>query len=230
MFGPLRMNDAGKNTAKDIRMADLYTDYGYSDESECHVMPLLLPVVQSLMPQRPPQGRALDVGCGNGSLCGVLLRDGWDVVGIDLSQSGIDIARKTHPTARFEMLGADDQLLHHLNEQPFDVVISTEVVEHLYAPRAFIKGCFSALKPGGRFICTTPYHGYLKNLCISLAGTWDSHANPLWDGGHIKLWSRNTLGTLLAEAGFKNIRFRGIGRAPFLWKSMALSGEKPSGG
>ena len=33
--------------------------------------------------------------------------------------------------------------------------ISTEVVEHLYAPREWAKGCFRALKPGGRLICTT---------------------------------------------------------------------------
>jgi len=215
-------------TGKNAVMTELYKDYGYEDESPCHVMPLIMPVLNSFLPSPPPGGRVLDIGCGNGHLSGELLRRGWKVVGIDLSESGIEIARKTHPSGRFELLGADEHVLQRLNEPPFDVVISTEVVEHVYAPRSFMKGCFSSLKPGGRCVCTTPYHGYLKNLGISLAGKWDSHANPLWDGGHIKLWSRRTLSALFWEAGFRNIQFRGIGRAPFLWKSMAVAGDKPA--
>ena len=91
----------------------------------------------------------------------------------------------------------------------------------------YIAGRYAALRPGGRFDCSTPYHGYLKNLVIALAGKWDVHANPLWDGGHIKLWSRNTLSQLLRETGFQNLHFRGAGRAPYLWMSMVMSGDKP---
>jgi 2-polyprenyl-6-hydroxyphenyl methylase/3-demethylubiquinone-9 3-methyltransferase len=107
------------------------------------------------------------------------------------------------------------------------LIVSTEVVEHLYAPRAYVKGAFAALKPGGRFICTTPYHGYLKNLALALVNGWDRHWDPLWDGGHIKLWSRATLEKLLSEAGFGNLQFRGAGRLPGLWMTMILSGDKP---
>lgn len=89
---------------------------------------------------------------------------------------------------------------------------------------------YEALKPRGRFVCSTPYHGYLKNLAIALAGRWDKHADPLWDGGHIKLWSRRTLTRLLQEAGLTRIRFRGVGRAPGLWMTMVMSGEKPGSG
>jgi 2-polyprenyl-3-methyl-5-hydroxy-6-metoxy-1,4-benzoquinol methylase len=124
---------------------------------------------------------------------------------------------------------ADAHLLANLDENPFDLVVSTEVVEHLYAPRDYTRGCFEALKPGGRFICTTPYHGYLKNLAIALAGKWDAHADPLWDGGHIKLWSRNTLSRLLQEAGFRNLQFQGVGRVPGLWMTMVMCGDKPAG-
>jgi 2-polyprenyl-6-hydroxyphenyl methylase/3-demethylubiquinone-9 3-methyltransferase len=148
-------------------------------------------------------------------------------VGTDLSAQGIDLARKTFPNGRFELLAADAEVLEQLDEPPFDMVISTEVVEHLYAPRKWAAGCFDALKAGGRFICTTPYHGYLKNLLISLLGRWDTHANPLWDGGHIKIWSKKTLSCLLTETGFTNIEFRGAGRIPGLWMAMIAKAEKP---
>ncbi len=146
---------------------------------------------------------------------------------MDLSREGIDIARRSFPGARFEVLPADDNLLSNLQADPFDVVISTEVVEHLYDPRAYVKGCFEAIRPGGRFVCSTPYHGYLKNLALALANKWDKHADPLWDCGHIKLWSRNTLFKLLTEGQFTNLQFRGAGRLPYLWMSMVVSGDRP---
>jgi hypothetical protein len=63
---------------------------------------------------------------------------------------------------------------------------------------------------------------------LALANRWDAHANPLWDGGHIKLWSRKTLARLLTETGFVNVQFRGAGRLPFLWMTMVMAGDKPA--
>jgi hypothetical protein len=45
---------------------------------------------------------------------------------------------------------------------------------------------------------------------------WDSHLTPLWDGGHIKLWSYKTLSQLFREVGFRVVRFVGAGKVPFL--------------
>lgn len=186
-----------------------------------------MPHVLALAGQLAQGARVLDVGCGNGFTCGEFLKLGCKVVGIDLSEQGIGIARKSYTAARFEVLPADANLLRALNEPPFDLIVSTEVVEHLYDPRSYARGCFAALRPGGRLICTTPYHGYLKNLVLALTGKWDAHANPLWDGGHIKLWSRQTLSHLLTETGFQDLQFRGAGRLPFLWMTMVLAGDKP---
>jgi len=204
-----------------------YKEYGYADAQPTCTEEYLIPVVSSLLPKLASPGRLLDVGCGNGHLTGQLLMQGWRAVGIDLSEQGIQIARKHFPAGRFEVLAADDQLLTRLGEEPFDAVIATEVVEHLYAPRTFAAGCFAALRPGGRFVCSTPYHGYLKNLVIAATNGFDRHVSPLWDGGHIKLWSRRTLGQLLTETGFVDLQFRGAGRFAYMWKSMVMAGDKP---
>jgi len=184
------------------------------------------PVVRALSGELTAGLRVLDAGCGNGSTGGACLALGCTVIGVDLSRSGVDIARQAYPQGRFEVAPVDEGLLVRLNERPFDLVISTDVVEHLYDPRRYARGCFAALRPGGRLVMTTPYHGYLKNLAISVLGRWDRHADPLWDGGHIKLWSKATLARLLHEAGFVNLRFRGAGRVPWLWKTMAVSADK----
>lgn len=186
-----------------------------------------MPVIKRLLGQITHGARVLDVGCGNGYTCGELLKLGCDVTGIDLSEQGVAQARRAFPGGRFEMMAADESILENLKAAPFDMVISTEVVEHVIFPRDYVRGCFNALKPGGRFICTTPYHGYLKNLALSVFNKWDHHMNPMWDGGHIKLWSRKTLALILAEQGFVNLRFQGVGRLPYLWMTMAFQGQKP---
>ena len=204
-----------------------YLEFPFESAAPSHMHALLWPAVRELSgPVRPGQ-RVLDAGCGNGALCGEYLARGCATVGVDLSTSGIDIARQAHPGGRFERATIDERLLEHLAERPFDLVVSTEVIEHLYDPRAYVRGCLAALKPGGRLVMSTPYHGYLKNLAISLLGKWDVHANPLWDGGHIKLWSRATLTRLLTEAGFVNLRFRGVGRFPWLWMCIVVAADKP---
>ncbi|RYG16437.1 MAG: methyltransferase domain-containing protein, partial [Chitinophagaceae bacterium] len=106
-------------------------------------------------------------------------------------------------------------------------IISTEVIEHLYDPRSFIRFCKGILlnNGGGNLIITTPYHGYIKNLALAIFGKWDSHADPLWDGGHIKLWSKKTLTKLLTEEGFAVTDFVGTGRVPYLWKSMIVKAK-----
>lgn len=203
-----------------------YLQYDFNTAAESHMHVHFMPHVFAFAGDLHANTRVLDVGCGNGFLCGEFLKHRCQVVGIDLSSGGIELARRMYPNARFELLSADSAFLDELNEEPFDIVVSTEVVEHLYAPRKWATECFKALKAGGRFICTTPYHGYFKNLLISLLGKWDAHANPLWDGGHIKLWSKSTLSQLLSEAGFIHLEFRGAGRLPGLWMTMIAKGEK----
>jgi 2-polyprenyl-3-methyl-5-hydroxy-6-metoxy-1,4-benzoquinol methylase len=208
-------------------MSESYTDYSFRHSEPSHMHDRFMPHLLALAGDIPPGTRVLDVGCGNGSTCGEFIRRGCRVVGVDLSEKGIALARAAHPEGRFEVISAESDILRELAEPPFDLVISTEVVEHLYTPRRWARSCFDAVRPGGTFISTTPYHGYLKNLLIALRGGWEKHLNPLWDGGHIKLWSRATLTALLSEAGFRNFEFRGAGRAPLLWMTMIMKAVRP---
>jgi hypothetical protein len=53
----------------------------------------------------------------------------------------------------------------------------------------------------------------------------DRHLTALWDGGHIKFWSKQTITTLLNEQGFHKTKFIGCGRLPYLWKSMIIEAK-----
>lgn len=203
-----------------------YIDYGWETAEPEGAAPYVNRAIDRLI-DPPPGSRVLDVGCGNGFLAARYADRGCSVVGIDLSESGIAIARRQSPQARFEVAAADDRLLERLGEQPFDYVISTEVIEHLYAPDTFVRGIYRALHAGGTAVISTPYHGYGKNLALALTDCFDGHWHPARRGGHIKFWSRKSLIRLLREAGFERCEFRGAGRTPYLWKSMVIAARRP---
>ena len=202
-------------------------DYGWSSEKQvCSNAYLENPVISTC--RSLAVSNVLDLGCGRGDMANALARSGFNVIGCDADAEGIRIARASCPQATFHHIGVyDDPGL--LGKHDFDAVISTEVVEHLYVPRALPRFAAEVLKDGGWFIITTPYHGYLKNLAIALSGHWDRHVSPLWDGGHIKFFSRRTLTELMEEVGFQVVRFEGLGRVPYLWKSMMLVAKKLPG-
>jgi 2-polyprenyl-3-methyl-5-hydroxy-6-metoxy-1,4-benzoquinol methylase len=202
--------------------------YGWGEQVPCTQAFLLAPLRELLRQFAPhPGSHVLDLGCGNGALMAQLQQWGYQPVGVEPSISGIREARHRIPDLFLHQASADPDQLAALQLPPFDVVISTEVVEHVYMPRLWAAAAFQALKPGGLLICSTPYHGYLKNCALAFSGKLDSHFTALWDGGHIKFWSRSTLSTLLQEAGFDVEAFRGAGRFPWLWKSMLIAARKP---
>jgi 2-polyprenyl-6-hydroxyphenyl methylase/3-demethylubiquinone-9 3-methyltransferase len=165
--------------------------------------------------------RVLDIGCGNGALAARLAGRGLSVTGIDNSASGIAVARESVRGAEFAVQSVDGDL-GILAPESFDAAVSMEVIEHLFNPRALVRLAHRVLKPGGHLIITTPYHGFFKNLALSVTGGWDRHLNPLWDGGHIKFFSRRTLTELIVAEGFQVGSARGAGRLPGLWKSLVV--------
>jgi 2-polyprenyl-6-hydroxyphenyl methylase/3-demethylubiquinone-9 3-methyltransferase len=130
--------------------------------------------------------RVLDLGCGNGYLVQKLHQWGYQPVGVDPSASGIDEARRRAPALSFHQAAATPEQLASLHLPPFDAVVSTEVVEHCYSPSQWAAAAHASLRPGGVLICSTPYHGYLKNSALALSGKLDAHFTALWEGGHIK--------------------------------------------
>src|SRR5262245_32096652 len=166
--------------------------------------------------------RVMDAGCGSGAFSKALHQNlGCAIYGCDLSESGIALARENAPECRFELLSLYDDFVECFGTQ-FDMVVSIEVVEHLYDPMSFVTRVREALTPGGVFVLTTPYHGYMKNLMIATLDRCDAHYNPLNKGGHIKFWSKRTITKLLESAGFDVERVSGVGRFPWLWKSMVI--------
>ncbi len=204
------------------RRADSLPSYGWGNAtSPCscaYLAPKVIQLLRSLKVQK-----VADLGSGNGALCNALKCQGFDPVGVEYDKDGCSLSTKIYPHIPFYNMGFEDEPEALLDtEGSFDAVISTEVIEHLYSPHLLPIFAKKILKKGGYLLLSTPYHGYLKNLALSVFNKWDAHHTPLWHGGHIKFWSKHTLTQLLHDHGFERVQFYGVGRLPFLWKSMIL--------
>jgi 2-polyprenyl-6-hydroxyphenyl methylase/3-demethylubiquinone-9 3-methyltransferase len=179
----------------------------------------LWPILLDILAKHPlSERRAFDLGCGNGATANMLFEHGYDVTGIDLSESGIALGRESFPHLKLDVGNVYDELAERYGQ--FPVVVSLEVIEHCFYPRRFARTFYHLLSDRGVGILSTPYHGYWKNLALAAVGKWDDHLTVLSEEGHIKFFSIRTLETLLAETGFSQIRFLRAGRIPTLAKSM----------
>ena len=181
---------------------------------------LLPPLSQILADLAPPEKRIFDLGCGNGSIANWLSEKGFQVSGCDPSESGIAEAKKAYPELDLYVGSAYDDLASKFGT--FPLLISLEVVEHVYAPRDYAKTVHNLLQPGGYALISTPYHGYLKNLALAATGKMDKHFTALWDHGHIKFWSVKTITELLTEANLSVEKIYRIGRIAPLAKTMII--------
>lgn len=212
-------------------MANTYRDYGYaspepgSGEAGRALAARFAEIVHA---NARPGSRICDLGCGNGYLAAWLGRMGHRVTGVDASATGIRVAREHHadPDVDFVCADLDSPAMDDIASGAYDLVVSSDVIEHLYRPDMLVCTARRLLKPGGLLILGTPYHGWLKNVAISVLGRWDSHHAPNWIGGHIKFFSRATLSDLVGAHGFSTLAFRYHGRAPWVWKNMICVARK----
>lgn len=190
----------------------------------CHTY-LLPAIIEELRRWVHDDPRVFDLGCGSGYVAQRLTELGYVVKGVDSSISGIEHAREHYPHLDLRIGSAYEDLVSQFGR--FHLVVSLEVVEHVFEPRRYASTLHHLLEPGGIALVSTPYHGYWKNLAIAATNSSDRHFAPLWDGGHIKFWSRKTLTQLLEGAGLDVLRFRRVGRIPVLAKSMIAVVRRP---
>lgn len=160
-----------------------------------------------------PQGNVLDVGCGAGPGLRYLKSQGVWGVGVDLVHYPLCQARRLLPNA--EVVQADVVQGLPFASQQFDVVLMSELIEHLPSGPPVLRECYRVLRPGGAIVVTTPNQWDMRRVVASLSGqVWSGHADPT----HINLYTPLRLAHELRMAGFVGVRWRS-GVKPMGWLS-----------
>jgi SAM-dependent methyltransferase len=152
--------------------------------------------------------RALDLGCGEGQFTGALERAGAHPVGVEVAEAALRRARARHPGLEFELAPIDAPL--PFVDGRFDLVWSSEVIEHVGDTARWLSEVRRVLAPSGRLLLTTPSHGRLR---LALGGI-ERFSEPL--GDHLHLYSQRSLRELLHQFGFGEVEVRRAGGPPLL--------------
>ena len=99
----------------------------------------------------------LDVGCGGGILSESMAARGAEVVGIDLSEKALKVAKlhllESGIKVDYRLIAVEQ--LSQVSPQHFDVITCMELLEHVPNPASAVKACAELLKPGGRVFFST---------------------------------------------------------------------------
>jgi len=97
-----------------------------------------------------------DAGCGTGRNIVYLLREGYEVFGVDPDRRAIDAVRRLAPHLPADNFRVESLEAHSFPDHFADVVIINSVLhfardeDHFHA---MLRGCWRTLKPGGLFFC-----------------------------------------------------------------------------
>lgn len=176
-----------------------------------------------------PGDRVLDVGAGFGRHVFECARRGCDVVALDYAEDEVVQTRATIGAMvdageidldRFKGVLRGDATRLPFADDSFDVVITSEVLEHIQDDVSAISEMVRVLKPGGHFAATVPAWFPEKiNWMLS-----DEYHAPKSEGGHVRIYSATELSAKLRTAG---LELQGSHRAhalhsPYWWLKCAV--------
>lgn len=159
--------------------------------------------ILDLMPDK--QSKILDIGCAGGELARILKERGHHVLGADISAQALEVAAP-HLEEGFAFDVADECWPEKLLAMRFDVIVASEIIEHLFEPELFIKNLHKILAPNGRVIVTTPNFLFWKNRFRMLFGRFQYEKMGILDFGHIRFFTLETTRQTFCDAGFQITR------------------------
>ena len=153
-----------------------------------------------------PGARVLDLGCGEGRhVHGLYMEDGLSVVGLDIHEPSLQKAREglsvldTDTTTSKATFMRGNALALPFDDDSFDAVICSEVLEHIDPFHKVLAEIRRVLKPDGVFAASVPRAGP-ERLCWKLAPPPNGYAFE--PGGHIRIFDETELKISVQRYGF----------------------------
>jgi 2-polyprenyl-3-methyl-5-hydroxy-6-metoxy-1,4-benzoquinol methylase len=151
--------------------------------------------------------KVLELGSGNGELAKTLKTKVQNLTCSDNSPRYVKSLKK----AGLKTLQADFNQPLPFNSNQFDLVISLEVIEHLYEAENFLLEINRVLRSKGQLIISTPNIAWWGYRLFMLLGQ-----PPKKEGYHLRFFTHNTFIKLLSSSGFKIIKSSSFTTIPFI--------------
>ena len=119
---------------------------------------LTLAMVKAVAPRNT---RVLDVAAGSGNFSLSLAETGYKVVWNDLMEDLVEYVKQKYEYG--EITYAPGNVIDLKFEQPFDLVLIAEIIEHVAYPNVFLQKIAQLVAPGGHIVMTTPNGHYFRN-------------------------------------------------------------------
>lgn len=167
----------------------------------------------------------LEIGCGSGNLLSRIAHKAQAVTGVDLSEEAIRFAQKQCAGLTNTHFQISSIAQMELPAAHYTMAICQEVIEHLLSDEIdqLISKTYKALKPGGRFLLTTPNYRSLWPIIEYIMDTFNL-SPPMRGHQHLTKFHMKTLQDRLtashfeiAEAGGFNAVVPWIGFLPGRW-------------
>lgn len=154
-----------------------------------------------------PQGsRVLELGCSTGFHSRYLEKEkGCTVIGVDFDPTVIPKATKNMHMLIIASLD-DEETWGKINQSgPYDIVLASNLIEHLIDPWITFKRIEQVLKPGGSAVIAVPNIAFWRSRLRLLRGIWKYEDYGIFDRTHIKFFTIFSLREALLEAKLKPV-------------------------
>ncbi len=153
--------------------------------------------------------KILDLGCGEGQFCDILnlYKKDFEYLGVDISETQIKKLKRKGLKGIIHDVSKKIPFENH----SFDIVIATEIIEHLFDPDAFLQECRRVLKKEGLMVLSTPNIASIGNriglLFGKRPGAIDARAKK--GPGHIRAFVKSDIISLFKDNGFIIVKLMG---------------------
>lgn len=160
--------------------------------------------------------RVLDVGCGGGILSESMSQKGAEVMGIDLGEKALKVARlhalETGAKVEYRLVSVE----HLATEKPeyFDVVTCMEMLEHVPDPAAVVQACAALVKPGGYVFFSTINRNLKAYLLAVVGAEYVLKLLPRGTHDYEKFIKPSELSAWSRRAGLSSLGIKGISYNP----------------
>jgi len=143
--------------------------------------------------------KILDVGCATGYL-GFAAKMGKNYVcGIEISVTAAEEAKKVLDEV---VVGNVEEITLPWPRDYFDIIVCSDILEHLFDPKSTLIKLREYLKPEGKLLVVVPNVAYYAVRLMLLRGKWEYQSHGILDYGHIRWFTKETARKLLMESGF----------------------------